>query len=295
VAQAAAMEVISRRVSEFDVIHCHGDWSYLPLLTRLGVPFLATLHGRLDLPGLSGLIDMFSQAPFVSISNNQRGPLPQARWLATIYHGLPTNRFRFRPEGGTYLAFLGRLAPEKGPEVAIRIANAADIPLRIAAKVPRGETRYFEERLQPQIDGKRIELIGEVNDRQKEGFLAGAAALIFPIDWPEPFGLVMIEAMACGTPVIAFRRGSVPEVIEHGLSGFIVDNEAEAVDAVRRLGELDRRQVRQAFERRFTADTMAAQYFRCYQAIVGSHAGDSTIYSSPVCGERVHRTPATVC
>ena len=292
VAQAMAMEVISRHVSEFDVIHCHGDWSYLPLLTRLGVPFLTTLHGRLDLPGLSGLIDAIPQAPFVSISNDQRAPLRQARWLATIYHGLPTDKFRFRPQGGKYLAFLGRLAPEKGPEVAIRIANATDTPLRIAAKVPRGERRYFKERLEPRIDGKRIELIGEVNDRQKEGFLADAAALIFPIDWPEPFGLVMIEAMACGTPVIAFRRGSVPEVIEHGVSGFIVDNEAEAVEAVRRLDELDRWQVRQAFERRFTADTMAAQYVRCYQAIADTHAGDSTMRSPAVCSERC--APATV-
>ena len=275
VAQAAAMELISRQVSKFDVVHYHGDWSYLPLLTRLGVPFLTTLHGRLDLPGLSGLIDMIPHAPFVSISNDQRAPLHQARWLATIYHGLPTNKFRFRLRAGKYLAFLGRLAPEKGPEVAIRIANAADIPLRIAAKVPRGERGYFAERLEPLIDGKRIELIGEVNDRQKEGFLADAAALIFPIDWPEPFGLVMIEAMACGTPVIAFRRGSVPEIIEQGLSGFIVDNEAEAVEAVRRLGELDRWQVRQAFERRFTADTMAAQYLRCYEAIAEDFAGDS--------------------
>jgi glycosyltransferase involved in cell wall biosynthesis len=250
------------------------------------------LHGRLDLPGLSGLIDAIPQAPFVSISNDQRAPLRQARWLATIYHGLPTDQFRFRPQGGKYLAFLGRLAPEKGPEVAIRIANAADIPLRIAAKVPRGERRYFAERLEPQIDGKRIDLIGKVNDRQKEAFLADAAALIFPIDWPEPFNLVMIEAMACGTPVIAFRRGSVPEVIEHGLSGFIVDNEAEAVEAVRRLGELDRRQVRQAFERRVTADAMAARYLRCYHAIADTRTGDNMVYSSAVCSER--RAPANI-
>jgi glycosyltransferase involved in cell wall biosynthesis len=180
----------------------------------------------------------------------------------------------FRPsfEGGSYLAFLGRLTAEKGPEAAIRIARAAGMPLRIAAKVPRGERRYFKERLEPQIDGDQIRLIGEVDDKAKGKFLGDASALLFPIDWPEPFGLVMIEAMACGTPVIAFRSGSVAEVVDDGVTGFVVDGEAEAVQAIRRLGELDRRQIRAHFEQRFTAKLMAEAYLRHYERLVGAEA-----------------------
>jgi glycosyltransferase involved in cell wall biosynthesis len=186
-----------------------------------------------------------------------------------VYHGLPAASLRASHAPGRYLAFLGRITVEKGPETAIRIAQKAQMPLRIAAKVPRGETRYFKERLAPLIDGDQIQLSGEVNDRSKEEFLAGAAALLFPIDWPEPFGLVMIEAIACGTPVIAFRRGSVPEVLEHGVTGFIVDSETDAVQAIKRLPELDRRRVRAAFERRFTARRMAEDYVRHYQMLFG--------------------------
>ena len=205
--------------AEFDVIHCHVDWLALPLLTRSGVPFLTTMHGRLDIPGLPDVVRQFPEAPFVSISNNQRLPLPGAKWLATIYHGLPPSSLRPSFEPGSYLAFLGRLTKDKGPEAAMRIARAAGMPLRIAAKVPTGERGYFKAQLEPKIDGREVQLTGEVNDRTKEGFLAGAAALLFPIDWPEPFGLVMIEAMACGTPVIAYRSGSVPEVVDDGVSG----------------------------------------------------------------------------
>jgi glycosyltransferase involved in cell wall biosynthesis len=198
-AQAALLEAVARHAAEFDVIHAHVDWLHLPLLTRLGVPFVTTSHGRMDLPGFPDVIHRFPEAPFVSISNNQRAPIGEANWIGTVYHGLPANMFRAAVEPGTYLAFLGRLTAEKGPEAAIRIARAAGIPLHIAAKVPRGERGYFKQRLEPQIDGKHIKLIGEVNDAAKETFLGGAAALLFPIDWPEPFGLVMIEAMACGT------------------------------------------------------------------------------------------------
>jgi glycosyltransferase involved in cell wall biosynthesis len=231
---------------------------------------MTTLHGRLDLPGLDGVVRRIPDAPFISISENQRLPLPAARWLGTVYHGLPADSLRPSLERGGHLAFLGRITAEKGPEVAIRIARAAGMPLRIAAKLPRAERRYFKERLEPIIDGDEVKLIGEVNGTAKEEFLAGAAALLFPIDWPEPFGLVMIEAMACGTPVIAFRRGSVPEVIDDGVTGFIVEGEEEAIRAIARLGELDRTNIRARFEQRFTAQRMAADYVRHYEALAGA-------------------------
>ncbi len=256
VAQAALLEAVARRATEFDVIHAHIDWLHLPLFSRLGVPFLTTCHGRLDLPGFPDVVSQFPDAPFVSIS----------------YHGLPSDLFRPTFELGSYLAFLGRLTAEKGPEAAIRIARAAGMPLRIAAKVPRGERSYFKEQLEPQIDGKQVQLTGEVNDETKQQFLAGAAALLFPIDWPEPFGLVMIEAMACGTPVIAFKSGSVPEVIDDGITGFVVSGEAEAIQAVGRLGELDRQRVRRHFEKRFTARRMAEEYLRHYNTLVSTKA-----------------------
>jgi glycosyltransferase involved in cell wall biosynthesis len=267
-AQAVLLEAMSKHATDFDVIHAHIDWLHLPLLSRLGVPFVTTLHGRLDLPGLPDIIRRFPEAPFVSISNNQRIPVHDANWCGTVYHGLPANLFRPSFEPGSYLAFLGRLTAEKGPEAAIRIARTAGMPLHIAAKVPRSEAHYFRHTLEPQIDGNHVRLLGEVNDLTKQEFLAGAAALLFPIDWPEPFGLVMIEAMACGTPVIAFRSGSVPEVIDDGVTGFVVDSEAEAVQAIAHLDELDRRQVRARFEQRFTAERMARDYCCHYEALV---------------------------
>jgi glycosyltransferase involved in cell wall biosynthesis len=281
VAQAALLEAVARHAAEFDVIHMHIDWLHLPLLSRLGVPFLTTCHGRLDLPGFSDVVRRFPEAPFVSISDNQRTPLSEANWLGTIYHGLPTDLFRPSFGPGSYLAFLGRLTAEKGPEAAIRIAHAAKMPLRIAAKVPRGERKYFKEQLEPQIDGDQVQLIGEVNDTRKQEFLAGAAALLFPIDWPEPFGLVMIEAMACGTPVIAFKAGSVPEVIDQGITGFVVPGEAEAIRAIGRLSELDRRQVRKRFEQRFTARRMAQDYVRHYNALGQSNADQTQAGKRP--------------
>src|SRR5213595_4186251 len=262
VAQAALLEAIARHASEFDVIHAHIDWLHLPLLSRLGVPFVTTCHGRMDLPGFPDVVRRFPDAPFVSISDNQRLPLSEANWSGTIYHGLPAGLFRPSFEPGSYLAFLGRLTAEKGPEAAIRIARAAKMPLRIAAKVPRGERSYFKEKLEPQIDGEQVRLTGEVNDETKRQFLANAAALLFPIDWPEPFGLVMIEAMACGTPVIAFNRGSVPEVIEDGVTGFVVESEISAVAAVKRLHTLSRETVRKSFEARFSSKVMARNYLR---------------------------------
>src|SRR5712675_1755867 len=272
VAQAALLEAVARRATEFDVIHVHIDWLHLPLFSRLGVPFLTTCHGRLDLPGFPDVVSRFPEAPFVSISDNQRVPLHDSKWMGTVYHGLPADLFRPTFEPGSYLAFLGRLTAEKGPEAAIRIARAAGMPLRIAAKVPRGERGYLKKQLEPQIDGKQVQLTGEVNDETKQQFLAGAAALLFPIDWPEPFGLVMIEAMACGTPVIAFRSGSVPEVIDDGITGFVVSGEAEAIQAVRRLGELDRQRVRRHFEKKFTARRMAEEYLRLYKMLASAKA-----------------------
>ena len=284
-AQSALLEAVARQAVNFDVIHFHIDWVQLPLMTRLGVPFLTTAHGRLDLPGLPEVAALYHNAPMVSISDNQREPLPGAVWLGTVYHGLPPDSLKPSFEAGQYLAFLGRLVPEKGPEVAIRIGQATGMPLRIAAKIPRGQQRYFKESLEPRVDGNQVRLVGEVNEKTKEQFLANAAALLFPIDWPEPFGLVMIEAMACGTPVIAFRRGSVPEVVEHGVTGFVVESEEEAIAAVRNIGQLDRHRVRAAFEARFASQRMAQEYVRLYRALAkGPHAPARPSEAKPVPG-----------
>ena len=264
------LESVAQRANEFDVIHCHLDWIHLPLLRRLQRPFLTTLHGRLDLPFLPSLVSGFNGASYISISNDQRRPLPDLNYIATIYHGLPERLFvpNLQPQG--YLAFLGRLSPEKGAHIAIQVAREAGLPLRIAAKIPRHHSHYFQEQIEPFLDGHGVEFIGEVNEREKQSFLGNAMGLLFPIDWPEPFGLVMIEAMACGTPVIAWRRGSVPEIIEDGVTGFIVETEAEAIDAVKRLSDLDRRRIRLAFERRFTARHMAESYRRCFEQLLST-------------------------
>jgi glycosyltransferase involved in cell wall biosynthesis len=268
-ALTASLECVARRAEEFDVIHCHLDWIHIPLFRRLGCPFVTTLHGRLDLPHLHAFVAGFADAPFVSISDNQRAPLAGLNYVDTIYHGLPERLLLPNLRPGSYLAFLGRFTPEKGPHIAIRLARKCKLPLRIAAKIPRMQTHYFKEEIEPLLDGDQVEFVGEVNESQKQDFLGNAMAVLVPIDWPEPFGLVMIEAMACGTPVIAWRRGSVPEIIEHGVSGFIVENEAEAVDAIGRIATLDRRAVRAAFERRFTARRMAETYRRCFERLAG--------------------------
>jgi glycosyltransferase involved in cell wall biosynthesis len=268
-AHAVLLEMVAQRAGEFDVVHCHVDWTPLPLLSRHSTAFMTTCHGRLDLPGFPSVVRKFQSAPFVSISDNQREPLPEANWLGTVYHGMPATLLQPSFSEGRYLAFLGRLTAEKGPEAAIRIARAADMPLRIAAKLPRGERGYFKEKVEPMIDGTHISITGEVDDGTKQDFLSAAAALLFPIHWPEPFGLVMIEAMACGTPVIAFRSGSVPEVVDDGVTGFIVDTEEQAVETIRdRLPKLDRRKVRAGFERRFTARRMAEDYVGHYRTLM---------------------------
>lgn len=265
---ALLIEAIAERARDFDVIHSHVDWLPLPVLRRTGVPFLTTMHGRLDLLGLPQVMRAFADAPFVSISDDQRRPLPEANWIATIQHGLPKDLFRPSCESGSYLAFLGRLTADKGPEDAMRIARGARMPLRIAAKIPRAERAYFKNHLEPNIDGQQVQLVGEVDDAKKQPFLANAAGLLFPIGWPEPFGLVMIEAMACGTPVIAYRSGSVPEVVDDGVTGFIVDGEEQAIKAVKELGRLDIRVVRARFEERLAASRMANEYESRYRGLL---------------------------
>ena len=251
----------------FDVLHFHVDMLHFPVFRPLAGRTLTTLHGRLDLPDLLPFYREFSDMPVVSISNQQRQPLPDACWVATVEHGLPRDitRFYSRPDG-VYLAFLGRISPEKRADRAIAIAKRVGIKLRIAAKVDRVDEDYFQRQIRPLLSHPLIEWVGEIGESEKPEFLGNALALLFPIEWPEPFGLVMIEAMACGTPTIAYRRGSVPEMIEEGVSGFIVDDEEQAIAAVRRLHDIDRASVRNCFERRFTVEHMADDYVRLYQA-----------------------------
>jgi glycosyltransferase involved in cell wall biosynthesis len=264
-------EHVRRRAHEFDVLHFHIDYWPNSLFTRQGTPFVTTLHGRLDLPELGAVYRYFPDVPLISISNNQRTPLSDVNWAATVYHGLPEKLLTPQPpqpEQDQYLAFLGRISPEKGIERAVRIAAACGMKLKVAAKVDVADKKYYEAEVAPLLATANVEFIGEINDAQKPAFLSGAKALLTPIDWPEPFGLVMIEAMACGCPVIAFRRGSVPEVMDDGLTGFVVDTVEEAVAAVARLPELDRKAVRRQFEKRFTARRMAEDYVRVYERLI---------------------------
>jgi glycosyltransferase involved in cell wall biosynthesis len=262
------MELVRRRAHEFDVLHFHVDYFPSSLFSRQGTPFLTTLHGRLDLPEYAEVYNLFPDVPMVSISDSQRLPLPDLGWVATVLHGIPENLLTPQPCTQDYLAFLGRVSPEKGIEAAIRIAGRVGIKLRVAAKVDNADRAYFESAVEPLLKANpNVEFIGEINDAQKPAFLSGAKALLFPIDWPEPFGLVMIESMACGCPVIAMRRGSVPEVMDDGVTGFIVDSEDEAVAALGRLPMLDRAAVRERFEQRWTARRMAQDYVDVYQRL----------------------------
>jgi glycosyltransferase involved in cell wall biosynthesis len=263
------MEAARAKADEFDVLHFHMDYWPFSLFSRQRTPFVTTMHGRLDLAELQPVFDMFPKVPIVSISDSQRRPLPQANYVRTVHHGLPANLLTPQPGPKDYLAFLGRIAPEKGPDRAIRIARACGIPLRIAAKVDKADQAYFDAVIRPMLSEGGVEMIGEINDAQKPAFLSGACGLLMPIDWPEPFGLVMIEAMACGTPVIAFNRGSVPEIVEHGVSGFVVEDETGAMSAVSRLGELSRDTVRARFDARFTAKRMAEDYLSIYRSLAG--------------------------
>jgi glycosyltransferase involved in cell wall biosynthesis len=253
---------------EFDFLHFHLDYYPFSLFSRQPTPFLSTLHGRLDLPEHQPVFTTFSKIPVISISNAQRRPVPQARWLRTVYHGLPEKLLTPQPTTPSYLAVLGRIAPEKGVDRAIRIALRCGIPLKIAAKVDRADQDYYDEVVRPMMDHPLVEFVREISDHEKPDFLSGAIGLLLPIAWPEPFGLVMIEAMACGTPGIAYNRGSVAEIIEDDRTGFIVDDEISAVAAVDRLASLDRAIVRREFEARFTARRMALDYLDAYHDLI---------------------------
>jgi glycosyltransferase involved in cell wall biosynthesis len=273
------IERLMRRAHEFDLIHFHLAHLHYPITAGLGVPHLTTQHGRQDRPELDCLYREFPDVPLVSISDAQRLPVPHARWIATIPHGLPPALYRYAPQSAGYFAFLGRISPEKGIDRAIAIAIALQRPLRIAAKVDRADTQYFEQ-IRHLLEHPLVEFVGEIDESQKSDFLGGADALLFPIDWPEPFGLVMIEALACGTPVVALRRGSVPEVIDHGVTGFIVDGVEEAITAAARVGEIDRAACRAVFDRRFTTAQMTRHYLEVYDTLVAGR--------SPVVPLRAH-------
>ena len=277
-AHLSMLHEVRRRRNEFDLLHFHIDLLHFPIFQDVAGRTLTTLHGRLDLKDLPGAYRCWPQYPLASISDNQRKPLWFARWIETVHHGIPESQYRFSPRGdGGYLAFLGRISPEKRPDRAIAIAKAAGIPLRIAAKVDAADAAYFRETIEPLLDDEGIEFIGEIGDSEKSRFLGDAIALLFPIDWPEPFGLVMIEAMACGTPVVAWNRGSVPEVIEDGVSGRVVDTLDEAVAAVAQVAAFDRRRVRAAFEHRFTARAMAQRYVALYEKLGPARLHDAAL------------------
>ena len=262
------LENVRQQAADFDILHFHLDYYPFSLFSRQSTPFVTTLHGRLDLAEHQPLFTAFSSIPVVSISNSQRRPLPQAGWVETIHHGVPAQLLTPQPVKPSYLAVLGRISPEKAIDRAIRIAGQCGLPVKIAAKVDKLDRKYFEEEIRPLLDLPYVEYIGEIADREKSAFLSGALALLAPIDWPEPFGLAMIEAMACGTPVIAFNRGAVPEVVDDGLTGFIVEDETSAVGAVNRISLLSREKIRKRFEERFTARRMAQDYLTVYRSLM---------------------------
>jgi glycosyltransferase involved in cell wall biosynthesis len=266
------VELITQRADEFDIIHFHIAPLHFSMARRLATPHVTTLHGRLDLPEIPALFGEFSDLPLVSVSDAQRDPLPDQNWVGTVYHGLPNRELRFNPGPGQYLAFLGRISPEKRVDRAIAIAKACGVPLKIAAKVDPADEVYYREQIEPLLDHPLIEYCGEITEAQKGAFLGGAMALLFPIDWPEPFGLVMIEALACGTPVVAIRGGSVPEVLADGVTGFICDDLDEAIEATRRIQTLDRRACRRTFEDRFTAAHLAEEYIELYRRLAANAA-----------------------
>ena len=262
------LEQVFSLAEHFDVLHFHTEPLHLPLCRRQPVRHLTTLHGRLDQAGLEHLFHAFQDMPLVSISDAQRAPLPEALWAGTVYHGLPESLYTLAPEPGRYLAFLGRLSPEKGPDRAVAIARRVGLPLRIAAKVGPRDEAWFQRHMAPLLEGPGVEFIGEIREEAKSAFLGGAQALLFPIGWPEPFGLAMIEAMACGTPVVAFDCGSVREIVEDGLTGFVVGSVEEAVVACKRAARLDRWACRERFLQRFSARRMARDYVALYTRLL---------------------------
>jgi glycosyltransferase involved in cell wall biosynthesis len=272
---ALLLETVRQRIADFDILHFHLDFLPFSLFSRQPTPFVSTIHNSMHLPEWQPVFKQFPEVPIVSVSNNQRRPLPEARFVGTVYHGLPMDLLA--PKTGvrpSYLAFLGRISPEKGPDIAIRIARSCGLPLKMAAKVGRDNQRYFDTVIRPMLANGGVEMVGEISDAQKAAFLSEAAALLMPIEWPEPFGLVMIEAMACGTPVIAFNRGSVPEIIDNDRTGFIVEDVRGAIDAVSRLHLLTRARVRAEFMSRFTARRMAEDYLAIYRRLIEGQSSD---------------------
>jgi glycosyltransferase involved in cell wall biosynthesis len=291
------LERVMEQADDFDLVHFHIELMHFSIARRLGTPCVTTIHGRLDLPDIQPLHREFLDAPLVSISMSQREPMQLANWAGNVYHGLPTDLYRCqdRPCELPYLLFLGRISPEKGPDAAIRIAESARLPLKIAAKVDPADAEYFRSTVQPLFKSPLVEFLGEVTDSEKAQLLSNALALIFPIDWPEPFGLVMIEAMACGTPVIVRRRGSAPEIVDHGLTGFLFETEEEAVAAVDETKDFDRARCRATFERRFSAARMAREYSKVYRRVIEAsdwpRASRRTGATRPVIPSMNHEVP----
>jgi glycosyltransferase involved in cell wall biosynthesis len=285
------LEQVFDRLDDFDVVHFHTDYLHYPLSKRHRFAHLTTLHGRLDIPELQPLYHVYHDEPVVSISDNQRVPLPHANWYGTVHHGLPASllTLNLKPEG--YLAFLGRISPEKRVDRAIEIAGRAGMTLKIAAKVDRADRDYFHAEIKPLLQQPHVEYIGEIGEADKGRFLGNARALLFPIDWEEPFGLVMIESMACGTPVVAFRRGSVPEIIEDGVSGFVVDNVDQAVEAVGQVHTLSRTGCRARFDQRYTATRMALDYLTVYRRLLKDQEADDTKGVARRAMKVVHHAP----
>jgi len=270
----AQLEDVMEAADEFDILHFHTDYHHFPMTKRIPKAHLTTLHGRLDIPELVPLYQRFTDQPLVSISNNQRTHLPiEVNWLGTVYHGLPTDLFQQGAGDGDYVAFIGRISPEKRPDRAIEIAEAAGMNLKIAAKIDEADLEYYKTSIRKLMKRPHVEYIGEINEQEKAQLLGNARAVLFPIDWPEPFGMVMIEALACGTPVIAYNNGSVPEVLDDGQSGFIVESIEQAVEALKRIDTLDRSHVRGIFERRFSAKAMTENYVKLYQKLIPKAKG----------------------
>ena len=277
------MEMVAKMSHEFDIIHSHIDYMFYPLLSRMTTPALTTLHGRLDLPELQDLYRVYNEIPLVSISDSQRKPLAFANWKKTVYHGLPLNLFHLGQKPEQYLAFLGRICPEKRVDRAIEIAISTGIPIRIAAKIDKADEEYFETNIKHLFTHPLVDFLGEIGENDKQQFLGNALGLLFPIDWPEPFGLAMIEAMACGTPVIAYGCGSVPEVVDEGLTGFVVNSMDEAVQAVAKLPGLSRERCRWVFEKRFSALRMVNDYLEVYEKLLDENGR----YSPPLIEETI--------
>jgi len=265
------MDEVMRKSDQFDIMHFHTDYLHFPFSSRCNTPCVTTLHGRLDIADLQPLYRQFPRQPVISISNSQRGPLPKANWMGTVYHGLPVDLHPLHQGKGEYLAFIGRVSPEKGLDRAIEIAVQTNYPLKIAAKIDRVDQHYYDKQIAHLMNHPLIKFVGEIDEVQKTSLLGNARALLFPVDWAEPFGLVMIEAMSCGTPVIAFNRGAVPEVIEDGVTGFIVETVPQAIEAFSRIHELSRTNIRRVFEQRFTAKRMAADYLQIYGSVIDKY------------------------